>query len=635
MFGQGGKVREQKIAYINLSTGEIRKELIPEKMRKMYLGGRGIDVYLLYNHISSGIDPLGPENVLTVSAGLLGGTLAPSSGRCHIGAKSPLTGLIGSSNMGGFFAPELRFAGFDHLVIKGKAERPVYLWIRDGEVQICDAAHLWGKDTSETPAIIRRDHQDEDIKVVGIGVAGENLVRFANVLGGLKNAAGRTGMGCVMGSKKLKAIAARGTQDLAVRYPEEALGCLEHLTGLIRDNMIFQVLSKLGTPMFHADSNQLGRLRNRNLQRNQVPDGESLYADKLEEFSIGMTACFGCPVHCRHRYMVPEGSGQEGYAEGPEWSTLAALGTELDIGRMEAVLIGNNLVNKYGIDSLEFGSMVSWAIELYEKGIIDDEVTGGLKLEWGNEQVMYEMVHKIAKREGLGGILAEGPLRAIEKLGEESRYYNLHCKGMSCLHTDERATPAMALGIATSTRGADHLRSRPGPDAMLLPQETRDSLFGFAVPPKVTSYEGSGKLIRWHELMYAISDALGVCKFQALFMSPSTLSYNEYGKLTRCITGLELSSSEMMEAGERIYTLERMFNNREGAGRKDDTLPERYFVEPTPLGIRSFKDKTIDRERFEQQLDEYYEAHGWDNNGVPKPETLERLGLDKEPSHII
>ena len=628
-------MQEQRIAYIDLSTGKVTKELIPEKMRRMYLGGRGIDVYLLYNHIPPGADPLGPENALTVSAGLLGGTLAPSSGRCHIGAKSPLTGLIGSSNMGGFFAPELRFAGFDHLVIRGKADRPVYLWIHDGEIDIRDAAILWGKDTAETPAIIRKNHRDEDIKVACIGLGGENLVRFASVITGLKNAAGRTGMGCVMGSKNLKAIAVRGTHDLPISYPAEGLTYLQEVMGLIRNNMVFKGMSTMGTPMFHGDSNQLGRLRNRNFQRNQVPGGESLYADKLEKFSLGMAACFGCPVHCRHRYIVPEGPDKGSYAEGPEWSTLAALGSEVDCGRMEAVLVSNQLVNRYGIDSLELGSMIAWAIELYEKGIIDDKVTGGIKLEWGNEAVIREMVRQVAKREGLGDTLAEGPLRAIEKLGEASRYYNLHVKGMSCLHTDERPTPAMALGIAVSTRGADHLRSRPGTDAIGLPPEEKNRLFGFAPPAKITSYEGAGKVIWWHELMYAISDALGVCKFQALFMSPSTVGCKEYGQMVRYVTGLELSPSDMMEAAERIYTTERMFNNREGAGRKDDTLPQRYFVEPTPLGIRSFQGKTIDREKFEQQLDEYYQAHGWDSSGVPTPETLARLGLDKEPSHII
>lgn len=627
-------MRDQKVAYVDLSTREVRQELIPEKMREMYLGGRGIDMYLLYNHIPPGCDPLGPENVLAVSAGILGGTLAPSSGRCHIGAKSPLTGLVGSTNMGGFFAPELRFAGFDHLVIRGKAESPVYLWIRDGEVQIRDAAHLWGKDTRETPAIIRGDHEDEDIKVMCIGVAGENLVRFANVLSGLKNAGGRTGMGCVMGSKGLKAIAVRGTQDLAIAYGEEALDYLEHLMGLIRNNEVFKEFSKWGTPMFHSSSDVLGRVRNRNFQRNQVPDGESLYAENLAKYSIGMAACFGCPVHCRHRYVVPEGPDQGAYVEGPEWSTLSALTAEVDCRRMETALVGNYLVNKYGIDSLEFGSMVSWAMELYEKGIIDDGVTGGLKLEWGNEQAVYEMIRQIATREGLGDILAEGPRGAIDRLGEESGYYNVHIKGMSCLHTDERATPSHALGIAVSTRGADHMRSRPGVDAHVLPPEVKDKLFGFPTP-EMTSYEGSAKLVWWHELLYTISDALGVCKFQAIFASPSTIGYDEYCTLTRYITGLELSPSEMMEIGERIYTLERMFNNREGASRKDDIPPERYLVEPTPLGLGDFKGKTIDREKFEGLLDEYYAAHGWDSDGVPTPETLARLGLEGEPSHIL
>lgn len=627
-------MQEQRIAYVDLSTGEIRKELIPERMRRLYLGGRGIDVYLLYNHISPGCDPLGPENALTVSAGLLGGTLAPSSGRCHIGAKSPLTGLIGSSNMGGFFAPEMRFAGFDHLVIQGKAERPVYLWIHDGEIEIRDAAHLWGKDTGETPAAIREEHGNEDIKVMCIGLAGENLVRFANVLTGLKNAGGRTGMGCVMGSKNLKAIAVRGTQGLPIAYTKEALEHLDRFVRLIRDNMIMKELSKSGTPMFHSSMDFLGKVRNRNFQRNQVPDGESLYADKLVKFSLGMAACFGCPVHCRHRYVVPEGPNKGKHTEGPEWSTLSALGAELDCRRMEAVLAGNYLVNKYGLDSLEFGSMVAWAIELYEKGIIDDSITGGLKLEWGNEELMYEMMRRIAVREGLGDILAEGPVRAIEKLGKESGYYNVHIKGMSCLHTDDRPAPSHALGIATSTRGADHLRSRPGADAHTLPKEDARRMFGFT-PPDLTSYEESGKLVWWHELLYTLSDALGICKFQPLFLSPSHITYDDYCSLIHHITGMQFSTTELMEIGERIYTLERLFNHREGATRKDDTLPERYFVEPTPLGFGDFKDRVIDRKKFEELLDEYYAAHGWDSEGVPTAQTLSKLDLDREPSHLI
>ena len=624
----------QKIAYVDLSSGEVTIEPIPEAIRRMYLGGRGIDVYLLYNRAPQGCDPLGPQNVLTVSAGLVGGTLAPSSGRCHIGAKSPLTGLIGSSNLGGFFAPELRFAGFDHLVVTGRADHPVYLWVNDGKIEILDATHLWGKDTADTPAIVRKNHGDEDIKVLSIGVAGENLVRFASVLSGLKNAAGRSGMGCVMGSKRLKAIAVRGTRDLNIAYTENALQYLEHLMELIRGNPIFGELSKSGTPMFQMMMDLIGKVRNRNFQRNQVPDGQSLYAENLARFSTGMAACFGCPVHCRHRYVVPEGTHKGEHAEGPEWSTLAALGAELDCRRMEAVLAGNYLLNKYGMDSLEFGSMLSWAVELFEKGIINEGITGGLRLEWGDEDLMHNMADRVARREGFGDILAEGPRGAIARLGERSAYYNVQVKGMSCLHTDDRPAPSHALGIATASRGPDHLRSRPGSDAHMLPADVRERLFGFAVP-EMTGYEGSGKLIRWHELIYAISDALGVCKFQALFMSPSTIGYDDYCTLIRHITGLEFSASELMEVGERICTMERMFNNREGASRKDDMLPERYFSEPTPLGPEGMKDKVIERDKFEQLLDEYYEAHGWDVRGVPAPETLSRLGLDREPSHLI
>jgi len=406
------------------------------------------------------------------------------------------------------------------------------------------------------------------------------------------------------------------------------------LIGLIRSNDIMKDLSRWGTPTFQKMMDLIGKIRNRNLQRNQLVDGQSLYAENLDRFSSGMAACFGCPVHCRHRYQVPEGKDKGQWAEGPEWSTLAAVGAEVDCLRMEAVLASNYLLNKYGIDSLDFGSMVSWAIELSEKNLIDETATGGLKLEWGNEGLIYDMAHQVAHRQGLGDILADGPRRAIDRLGQKTAYYNIHVKGMSYLHSDDRMAPSHALGVATATRGADHLRSRPGSDAHLLPQDTRDRLFGFHVPD-MTAYEGSGQLVRWQELIYAVSDSLGVCKFQALFMSPSVIGYEEYARLVRHITGMEISAAELMEAGERICTLERMFNNREGASRKDDMLPDRYFTEPTPAGPEGMKDKLIEREKYERLLDEYYAAHGWDNNGVPTRAAMMQLGLDQEPSRVI
>lgn len=621
----------QRIAYVDLSTGRTDSRPIPETLRERFLGGRGIAMHLLYHHAPPRCDPLGPENPFIVSAGLLGGTIAPSSGRCDLAAKSPLTGLLGNSNMGGFFAPELRYAGFDHLVITGRAEKPVYLWVHDGRIELRDAAHIWGKDTLETAAAIRKELGDEEIKVMAIGPAGEQLVRFAAVITGLKNAAGRTGMGCVMGSKNLKGIAARGTGDLAIARPKEAFEHLEQFLAMIRRNLIFQGMSVQGTALFHESTNLMGRLRIRNLQSNQDPEGFGLYANRLEPFAIGKAACFGCPVHCRHQYIIPEGPRKGARMEGPEWSTIGGLGSELGIREMAAVLAANDLVNRYGMDSLETGSMIAWAIELYEKGLIGKEHTGGLEPAWGSAEVLYRMIEMIGRRERLGDILAEGPLRAIEKLGEPTRFYNLHVKGMSCLHTDERATPAMALGIAVASRGADHLRNRPGVDAATLPPDVAAKAFGFPIPRDLHTYEGSGRLIWWHDLLYALTDALGVCKFQAFFMAPSTIGYEHYGGLVGAIAGLDLSGRDLMEAAERICTIERLFNLREGLTRRDDFPPERYFTDPTPpLGLAGFRGKKLDREPFERELNAYYQAHGWDRNGVPTPETLRRLGLDRE-----
>lgn len=626
----------QRIGYVDLSTGQIRSRPIPDALRERFLGGRGIAMYLLYNHAPPHCDPLGAENPFIVSAGLLGGTVAPSSGRCDLAAKSPLTGLLGNSNMGGFFAPELRLAGFDHLLITGKAEKPVYLWIHDGRIEVRDAAYLWGKDTQETAAAIRKDLGDEEIKVMSIGPAGERLVRFASVITGLKNAAGRTGMGCVMGSKNLKAIAARGTGDLPIARPREAIEHLQKFLAMIRQNLIFRGMSLQGTALFHDSTNVMGRLRIRNLQSNHDPEGAGLYANRLEPFAIGKAACFGCPVHCRHQYIIPEGPRKGARMEGPEWSTIGGLGSELGVRRMETVLVGNDLVNRYGMDSLETGSLIAWAIELYEKGLIGEGHTGGLKLEWGSAEVLYRMIEMIGRREGLGDVLAEGPLRAIEKLGEPTRFYNLHVKGMSCLHTDERATPAMALGIAVASRGADHLRNRPGVDAATLPPDLAAKAFGFPIARDLHTYEGSGRTIWWHDLIYALTDALGVCKFQAFFMAPSALGYEHYADLVQAITGLDLSAAGLREAAGRICTLERLFNLREGLRREDDFPPERYFAEPTPaLGLPGFQNRKLDRESYERELDAYYEAHGWDRNGVPTAETLKRLGLDGEPSHIL
>lgn len=631
---------DRKIAYIDLTDGEYKTAPIPIEMRKLYLGGRGLDMYLLYNHLEAGVDPLGPKNVLTVSAGLLTGTLASASARTHIGAKSPLTGFVGSSNMGGFFSPELRWAGFDHLVIKGKADGPVYLWIHDNEIEIRDASHIWGEDVVETQEIIRDELGDPEIKVLCIGIAGENLVRFANVMTGVKNAAGRTGMGAVMGSKNLKAIAVRGTQDLEIRFPEKAMEYNQGLVEHISSSKFGQIMQKWGTMYIYGVTNTSGLVRVRNFQLNQQVDG-NIECEHIEKHALGTEGCYGCVLHCRHKYLIREGPHAGAYSEGPEYTSQGAFGMEVDCNNFETILAGNHLVNKYGMDTLETGSMIAWAMELYELGILTDKDTDGLKLEWGNDEAVLEMIARIAKREGIGDILAEGPIRAAERIGKDSIKYCIQVKGMSNLHSDERATPSLALGIATASRGSDHLRSRPANDLLHLPETFLRKIYGGPKPydgplsSDYTSYEGKPRMVLWQEMMYEAIDCSGICKFHSIFLSPNLIGFEELSKLIYLNTGLQFTPEEIWDIADRAYTVERLFNIREGLTRDDDWLVDRYFDEPTPLGLPIARGKSIDREKFKQMIDEYYELHGWDENGVPRPDTLQKLGLDREPSQVL
>ncbi|MFX0170830.1 MAG: aldehyde ferredoxin oxidoreductase family protein [Candidatus Hodarchaeota archaeon] len=620
-------VWKRNIAFIDLSTGKITQKPVSKQLRKRFLGGRGINMYHLYHHITPGIDPLSPDNALLIGTGLLTGIPALGAGRCDIAAKSPLTGAVGDSNIGGFFAPELRMAGFDHLVITGKAEKPVYLFIQDGDIEILDGSHLWKKDTFETQTHIRSDHSDEEIKSLVIGEAGENLVRYANVRTGMKNAAGRTGMGCVMGSKNLKAIAARGRLDIEFTFPEELLDYCFEMNNLISKSRWARAQSKWGTLIIFSNTNTTGLIRTRNFQTNILENGENLEPEVMDEYTIGMSGCYGCSVHCRHRYVLKD-SPYAHFGEGPEYTSLGAFGTMVGCNKMETVLIGNHLVNKYGIDTLEVGGIIAWAMELYEKGLLMEKTTDGLKLEWGNEEVVYELIKKISLREGFGNVLADGFLPAITQIGKESEYYAMQIKGMSNLHSDERPTPSLALNIATATRGADHLRSRPAIDLYGLPEDLLEEIYGGPVSSDYTSYKGKSRMVWWQELLYAVTDSIGTCKFQTVFCAVHAPKFEEFSKLIHLTSGLELSKSQLMEIGERIITVERMFNNREGFSRKDDNLPNRFFKEPTPDGLPIVKGKKIDKNKFEKLIDEYYALHGWDNNGIPTESTIRKLEVE-------
>jgi len=638
----------RKIAYIDLTSGTIKTRPIPLDIRRKYLGGRGLDAYLLYNHTEAGVDPLGPDNALLISAGILGGTLASATARTHVCAKSPLTGFFGSANMGGFFAPELRWAGFDHLVIKGKAEKPVYLWIHDGRIEVRDAAALWGLTVHQTQRAIRAELGDEDVKCAVIGPAGENLVRYANVMTGLKNAGGRTGMGAVFGSKNLKAVAARGTMDINIAHPAKAIEYNKRFIDQITGAKANQTQGILGTPFIWGATNSWGGLRVRNFQTNQMLYADDIEPERLDEIcteTMGrhhMTGCFGCQIHCRAQYKIPSGPFAGDYDEGPEYTSQGAFGAEPECRNANTILTCNHMVNMWGIDNLEIGSLISWAMELYEEGILTGKETDGLELTFGNDEALMEMIRRIAFRDGwLGDTLAEGGLRAAEKIGRGAIKYLIHVKGLSNLHSDERATPALALGIATGSRGSDHLRSRPAIDLYHLPEPVLRKIYGTPVAydgplsSEHTEYVGKAWEVFWQEMCYMGVDCLGICKYHTMFLGATLPNFEDWPKVLYYNTGLEFTPMDLWYVAERCYNLERLFNIREGLTRDLDTLVDRYFDEPAPQGAPDVIGSVIDREKFSKMIDEYYEHHGWDSDGVPRPETLERLGLAGEPSGVL
>lgn len=642
----------RKLAVIDLTTGDIEIKAIPREVRRKFLGGRGLDAYLLYNYTDQGCDPLGPGNALIISGGILTATCASATARTHVMAKSPLTGLLGSANMGGFFAPELAWAGFHHLVIKGKAEAPVYLFVHDGEIEIRSAENIWGKTVTESQWAIREELCDEEVKACVIGPAGENLVRFANVMTGIKNAAGRTGMGCVMGSKNLKAVAARGTQDITIARPVEALEYNKRFIEQITSAKVNQTQGTLGTPFIWGATNSWGGVRTRNFQYNQTEYADDIEPERIDEIAeetIGpyhMTGCFGCQVHCRAQYKIPSGPYKGKYDEGPEYTSQGAFGGEPDCTKAETVLAGNHLVNQYGVDNLEIGSIISWAMELYELGIITKEQTDGLELDWGNDESVLEMVHRICNRTGwLGDTLADGGIPASEKIGKNSFDYLIQVKGMNNLHSDERATPALALNIATASRGSDHLRSRPAIDLYHLPEPVLRKIYGSPVPydgplsSEHTSYEGKAWQVFWQENTYMAVDCLGICKYHTVFLGATLPNFEDWPKVIYYNTGLEFTPQELWAVAERTNMIERLFNLREGLSRNDphkgDVLNHRYHDEPCRRGAPDVVGRTIDRDKFKQMVDEFYEHKGLDRDGIPKPETLARLGLENEPSHLI
>jgi len=567
-------------------------------------------------------------------------------------AKSPLTGLLGSCNMGGFFAPEMAWAGFHHLVITGKAKKPSYLYIHDGEIEIRDAANVWGKTTTDTQWAIQDELEDPEVKSLVIGPAGENLVAWANVMTGIKNAGGRTGMGCVMGSKNLKAVACRGTMDIKIAHPVEALEYNKQFIDQITSAKVSQTQGTLGTPFIWGATNSWGGVRTENFRYNQLEYADDIEPERIDEIATEtmgpyhMASCYGCQVHCRAQYKIPSGPYKGNYDEGPEYTSQGAFGAEVGCTSAETVLTGNHLVDQFGMDNLETGSMISWAMELYTEGILSQKQTGGIDLNFGNDEAVIDMIKRITYRDGwLADTLADGGIPASEKIGKKSFDFLIQVKGMNNLHSDERGTPALALNIATASRGSDHLRSRPAIDLYHLPEKVLRKIYSNPVPydgplsSEHTAYEGKPWQVFWQENCYMAVDSLGICKYHTTFLGATLPNFEDWPKVLYYNTGLEFTPEEIWNIARRTNMIERLFNLREGLTRNDpkkgDTLNHRYFDEPCKRGAIDIIGSCIDREKFNKVLDEFYELKGLDKNGNPKKKTLKELGLEKEPTHLV
>lgn len=592
------------LGHVDLTTRTVAISETPPELVRKFVGGRGLNMYYLYKYLKPNTDPLSPENPLIIGTGILTGTGAPNSGRHSVTTKSPESGILGDSNIGGFLGPELRYAGIDRLLITGKANKPVYLYIEDGRIEIRDAQKYWGTNCTEATLRFKND-LGSDAEVELIGAAGENQVRYAATRYGLKNSAGRCGTGAVWGAKNLKAIVARGNLGLPIAQPEAFFNKSVELRKYLRNSKVIQVLGRVGTPLLYDVSNYLGAIRTRNSQTTTFED--TLNAEEIHHYVDKMLSCAGCVVHCRHRNSLG--------GEGPEYTSEVLVGANIGVSDPKQVIDLQNIVNEVGLDVSSVGTYLAWAIELYERGMLDKKMTGGKELKFGDYATMKQLIYDISERRGLGDLLAEGSHLVDRFPGAEGFLIAIKGLPQSDPH-DVRYLKGFALGIATSSRGADHLRSRPTLEIFDLPAEFTKQVYGQPIDPNPTSYNSKAVVVTFSETIYAVVDCVGICKFICHgFNSPRNLNYDHFRELIYLSTGLEFTKEELGDVGRRVIDLERVINMREGLTRQDDTLPARYFDEP--MDGRKTKGHHIDREKFSQMLDEFYELHGWDKEGRP------------------
>jgi aldehyde:ferredoxin oxidoreductase len=613
MFAYAGK-----ILHVNLTTGETKTEPLTEEMAKQYIGGIGLGIRLLMDNSKPGTDAFDPDNPLIYCAGPLSGTMGPTAGNGYsVVSKSPATGGVGEGKAHGFFGPDLKRAGYDAVIITGKAPQLSYLWIDDDKVEIRNAEHLKGATPNDTDHKIRDELGDFYIRVSAIGEAGEKLCRFAAIINDEFRAIGRSGMGAVMGSKNLKAVAVRGTHDVNVANLE---GFKEFIK-MIHERMKGPATKKyktLGTPENVLVLNSLFALATRNFTNASFEGADKVSGEHLNEHYVKkIVGCATCGMRCDHIAVVPEGP-YKGSTSRLEFECLWSMGPLCGIDRLDAVIEAMRIVNEYGMDGISIGVVVAFAMDLYEHGIITKEQTDGIDLRFGNAEALIAIIHKIGKREGwLGNILAEGVAKAAELIGGDAYKYACHIKGLELPGYDLRTLKTAALGFSVSFRGACHLRNGAySPD----------------VKGKVNRFKiekGRGKLIADEGNMYNIIDSLIVCKFSRGTYYDGWKDLANYYTLA---TGIPMTPEEMTKSGERIENLARLFNIREGKGvRKFDTLPWKIKNAPVP-DEGPAKGMCVNEEEFQVGLDDYYSVRGWNANGVPTIEKLNALGLSQYAS---
>lgn len=593
-----------KILRVNLTEGTLKTEPLNKKDADMYIGARGLGTKIFMDEVDSKVDPFSDKNKLIFMTGPLTGTLAACPGRYEVVTKAPLTGTIGASNSGGHFGPELKFAGYDGIIIEGKSDKPVYLFIDDDKFELKDASHIWGKNVHKTTDMLTEEN-GEEYKVSCIGPAGEKLVLFATIMNDKNRAAGRSGLGAVMGSKKLKAVVVKGTKSVKVAKPEEFINASKDARKKLKDHPVTGGgLPTYGTEVLVNILNESGALPTKNWEESNFEKADKTGGEALtNSYLIRNKGCFGCSIGCGRITKTPEGIF-EGFGEGPEYEAGWSYGADCGVDNLAAICKANFICNELGLDPITMGSTIACAMEMYEKDIITkDEL--GRELLFGDAESIVEFTRQTGLREGFGDVMALGSYRMAEKYGHPELSMSVKKQEMPAY--DGRGAQGMGLEYATSNRGGCHVRGYlTSPEILGIPEK---------IDPLVT--DNKAAWLKTFQDLTSVVDSAGICLFTTF-----AIGLPEVSEMLRTAIGWDKTDEETLQLGERIWNLERKFNIENGFTKKDDTLPDRLLKEPVKKGPA--KGKVVE---LDTMLKEYYKLRGWDENGIPTEEKLNELGI--------